>query len=233
MAAGLGTGAGPTWEVTSCGGSVPPPQVAKYVWHRRDLLALNLSRVDFLLGESRGVPRPPAPRGCGGTPRDAVGTPQGWDFCPSPACNFFVSTSPVQFSSPLGMQDSAGWEEGRAGSIPRLLSNRQPGEGDPAPGKTLEPAQKAPSTGSGKGIPPPASLSLGLFEPGDMVYELDRNNETDPSLTEMVAVAIRMLQKNPRGFFLLVEGGGVKGRGGGKAGVQRGMRRVRRMQSRE
>ncbi|XP_010183946.1 PREDICTED: alkaline phosphatase, tissue-nonspecific isozyme [Mesitornis unicolor] len=46
----------------------------------------------------------------------------------------------------------------------------------------------------------------GLFEPGDMVYELDRNNETDPSLSEMVAVAIRMLQKNPRGFFLLVEG---------------------------
>ncbi|KFQ95711.1 Alkaline phosphatase, tissue-nonspecific isozyme, partial [Nipponia nippon] len=74
----------------------PPGKVAKYVWHRRDLLALNLSRVDFLLG---------------------------------------------------------------------------------------------------------------LFEPGDMVYELDRNNETDPSLTEMVAVAIRMLQKNPRGFFLLVEGG--------------------------
>ncbi|CAM9797742.1 unnamed protein product [Bubo scandiacus] len=76
----------------------PPGKVAKYVWHRRDLLALNLSRVDFLLG---------------------------------------------------------------------------------------------------------------LFEPGDMVYELDRNNETDPSLTEMVAVAIRMLQKNPRGFFLLVEGGRI------------------------
>ncbi|KAJ7424358.1 hypothetical protein BTVI_06820 [Pitangus sulphuratus] len=70
----------------------PPGKVAKYVWHRRELLALNLSRVDFLLG---------------------------------------------------------------------------------------------------------------LFEPGDMVYELDRNNETDPSLSEMVAVAIRMLQKNPRGFFLL------------------------------
>ncbi|NWQ84524.1 PPBT protein, partial [Columbina picui] len=29
----------------------PPGKVAKYVWHRRDLLALNLSRVDFLLGE--------------------------------------------------------------------------------------------------------------------------------------------------------------------------------------
>lgn len=31
---------------------VPCPQVAEYVWHRRGLLALNLSRVDFLLGES-------------------------------------------------------------------------------------------------------------------------------------------------------------------------------------
>ncbi|XP_016158991.1 PREDICTED: alkaline phosphatase, tissue-nonspecific isozyme [Ficedula albicollis] len=50
---------------------------------------------------------------------------------------------------------------------------------------------------------------LGLFEPGDMVYELDRNNETDPSLSEMVSVAIKMLQKNPRGFFLLVEGGRI------------------------
>ncbi|NXR08808.1 PPBT protein, partial [Semnornis frantzii] len=30
----------------------PPGRVAKYVWHRRELLALNLSRIDFLLGES-------------------------------------------------------------------------------------------------------------------------------------------------------------------------------------
>ncbi|NXK86026.1 PPBT protein, partial [Formicarius rufipectus] len=38
----------------------PPGKVAKYVWHRRELLALNLSRVDFLLGESQppGVPQP-------------------------------------------------------------------------------------------------------------------------------------------------------------------------------
>ncbi|NWR72669.1 PPBT protein, partial [Centropus unirufus] len=35
----------------------PPGKVAKYVWHRRELLALNLSRVDFLLGESQGCPR--------------------------------------------------------------------------------------------------------------------------------------------------------------------------------
>lgn len=53
------------------------------------------------------------------------------------------------------------------------------------------------------------------------MYELDRNNETDPSLSEMVAVAIRMLQKNPRGFFLLVEGGGARW----CRGVRRGMRK--------
>uniref|UniRef100_A0A670JD19 Alkaline phosphatase n=1 Tax=Podarcis muralis TaxID=64176 RepID=A0A670JD19_PODMU len=50
---------------------------------------------------------------------------------------------------------------------------------------------------------------MGLFEPIDLVYELNRNNETDPSLTEMVEVALKILQKNPLGFFLLVEGGRI------------------------
>ncbi|NXS57093.1 PPBT protein, partial [Brachypteracias leptosomus] len=57
----------------------PPGKVAKYVWHRRDLLALNLSRVDFLLGKS-WYPRVPQPywvnrgevkQGRGGSRRDA------------------------------------------------------------------------------------------------------------------------------------------------------------------
>ena len=51
-----------------------------------------------------------------------------------------------------------------------------------------------------------ASVSPGLFEPGDMTYDLDRDPETDPSLTEMVDVAIKILKKNPKGFYLLVEG---------------------------
>ncbi|MED6288737.1 hypothetical protein CHARACLAT_029527, partial [Characodon lateralis] len=46
---------------------------------------------------------------------------------------------------------------------------------------------------------------LGLFEPAEMSYELERNTETDPSLTEMVDVAINILKKNPNGFYLLVE----------------------------
>uniref|UniRef100_H3BC89 Alkaline phosphatase, tissue-nonspecific isozyme n=2 Tax=Latimeria chalumnae TaxID=7897 RepID=H3BC89_LATCH len=49
----------------------------------------------------------------------------------------------------------------------------------------------------------------GLFEPHDLMYELDRNRETDPSLQDMVEVAIKILRKNPNGFFLLVEGGRI------------------------
>uniref|UniRef100_A0AAQ4P3R4 Alkaline phosphatase n=1 Tax=Gasterosteus aculeatus aculeatus TaxID=481459 RepID=A0AAQ4P3R4_GASAC len=50
---------------------------------------------------------------------------------------------------------------------------------------------------------------LGLFEPADMTYNLERNTDTDPSLPEMVEVAIKILRKNPKGFFLLVEGGRI------------------------
>ncbi|XP_067826780.1 alkaline phosphatase, tissue-nonspecific isozyme isoform X1 [Heptranchias perlo] len=50
---------------------------------------------------------------------------------------------------------------------------------------------------------------MGLFEHGDLQYELERNKTTDPSLEEMVGVAIRILSKNPKGFFLLVEGGRI------------------------
>ncbi|KAK5872043.1 hypothetical protein PBY51_012778 [Eleginops maclovinus] len=50
---------------------------------------------------------------------------------------------------------------------------------------------------------------LGLFEPADLPYDLERNSETDPSLTEMVEVAIKILKKNPSGFYLLVEGGRI------------------------
>ncbi|XP_034541018.1 alkaline phosphatase, tissue-nonspecific isozyme isoform X1 [Notolabrus celidotus] len=50
---------------------------------------------------------------------------------------------------------------------------------------------------------------LGLFEPADLTYDLERNTETDPSLTEMTDVAIKILRKNPKGFYLLVEGGRI------------------------
>ncbi|CAJ1060789.1 intestinal-type alkaline phosphatase [Xyrichtys novacula] len=49
---------------------------------------------------------------------------------------------------------------------------------------------------------------MGLFEPKDCRYELERNATTEPSLTEMVDKAIKILSKNPKGFFLFVEDNG-------------------------
>ena len=47
---------------------------------------------------------------------------------------------------------------------------------------------------------------IGLFQPGEMAYEIFRDHTTDPSLEEMTEAALRVLSRNPRGFFLVVEG---------------------------
>ncbi|XP_077441001.1 alkaline phosphatase-like [Vanacampus margaritifer] len=46
---------------------------------------------------------------------------------------------------------------------------------------------------------------MGLFEPKDCRYEIERNPLRDPSLTEMTEKAIKILSKNPKGYFLFVE----------------------------
>ncbi|XP_061594470.1 intestinal-type alkaline phosphatase [Cololabis saira] len=59
---------------------------------------------------------------------------------------------------------------------------------------------------------------MGLFEPKDLRYEIERDPITDPSLTEMTEKAIQILSKNPKGFFLFVEGGRIDhGHHGGEA----------------
>jgi len=59
----------------------------------------------------------------------------------------------------------------------------------------------------------PASTKrlLGLFERSHMQYEHDRPHDTgkEPSLAEMTAKAIDILQQNPKGYFLLVEAGRI------------------------
>jgi alkaline phosphatase len=52
---------------------------------------------------------------------------------------------------------------------------------------------------------------LGLFERDHMEYEADRAKDTggEPSLSEMTAKALAILQKNQKGFFLMVEGGRI------------------------
>ena len=49
---------------------------------------------------------------------------------------------------------------------------------------------------------------LGLFTPGYMSYETERNY-SEPSLSEMTAKSIELLTSDPDGFFLMVEGGRI------------------------
>lgn len=56
---------------------------------------------------------------------------------------------------------------------------------------------------------PSVTHLMGLFEPGDMKFEIYRDTELDPSLAEMTEVAVNMLSRNPRGFYLFVEGGRI------------------------
>lgn len=50
---------------------------------------------------------------------------------------------------------------------------------------------------------------MALFEPGDLRFDQERDPALDPSLSETTEKAIRILQRNPKGFFLLVEGGRI------------------------
>lgn len=52
---------------------------------------------------------------------------------------------------------------------------------------------------------------LGLFEPSHMKYEADRSTDPagEPDLTTMTEKAIRILSKNPKGYFLMVESGRI------------------------
>ncbi|KAK2108298.1 hypothetical protein P7K49_013463 [Saguinus oedipus] len=58
-------------------------------------------------------------------------------------------------------------------------------------------------------LDPSVTHLMGLFEPGDMKYEIHRDSTRDPSLMEMTEAALRLLSRNPRGFFLFVEGGRI------------------------
>jgi len=52
---------------------------------------------------------------------------------------------------------------------------------------------------------------LGLFAPDNMSFEFERGQDRagEPSLSEMTVRAIEILSRNPKGYFLMVEGGKI------------------------
>ncbi|MGB9561899.1 MAG: alkaline phosphatase, partial [bacterium] len=59
-------------------------------------------------------------------------------------------------------------------------------------------------------IPDTVKYVLGIFAKEHMRYELERDTTYEPSLTEMVSVALKILPKaSKKGFFLMVEAGNI------------------------
>ncbi len=50
---------------------------------------------------------------------------------------------------------------------------------------------------------------LGLFNMGNMAYEIDRARTTEPSLAQMAVKTLEVLARNPKGFFVMIEGGRI------------------------
>jgi len=50
---------------------------------------------------------------------------------------------------------------------------------------------------------------LGIFNQGNMNFEIDRKGSTEPSLAEMTTKALGVLGEKGQGFFLMVEGGRI------------------------
>ncbi len=59
--------------------------------------------------------------------------------------------------------------------------------------------------------PAKAKRVLGLFDPGHRKYEADRATDAagEPSLSQMTAKALDLLERAPKGFFLMVEAGRI------------------------
>ena len=76
----------------------------------------------------------------------------------------------------------------------------------------LEESQKAGYTVAGTSDElkaAPAGKILGLFNMGNMNYELDRTATEEPSLADMAGKALQVLSKNKNGFFVMIEGGRI------------------------
>ncbi|XP_051009618.1 intestinal-type alkaline phosphatase [Acomys russatus] len=60
-----------------------------------------------------------------------------------------------------------------------------------------------------KSLDPSVTYLMGLFEPVDTKFEIQRDPLMDPSLKDMTEAALRVLSRNPKGFYLFVEGGRI------------------------
>ena len=58
-------------------------------------------------------------------------------------------------------------------------------------------------------VPATTTKLLGLFTKGHMNFDIDRDPAKEPSLADMATKALDIVSKNPKGFFMMVEGGRI------------------------
>lgn len=58
-------------------------------------------------------------------------------------------------------------------------------------------------------VPSSTTKLVGLFTKSHMNFDIDRDPAKEPSLTEMTIKAFDIVSKNPKGFFMMVEGGRI------------------------
>ena len=58
-------------------------------------------------------------------------------------------------------------------------------------------------------VPTGTTKLIGLFTKSHMNFDIDRDPAKEPSLTEMAMKALDIVSKNPKGFFMMVEGGRI------------------------
>jgi len=118
----------------------------------------------------------------------------------SGACIEVILGGGRQYMIPAGTRDEEGGKSSRADG--RNLIEELRGEGY---------VYVHDRTGFDAVDPAKTYRLLGLFNPGNMDYEFDRarDKKDEPGLWEMTEKAIRILSKNKKGFFLMVEAGRI------------------------
>lgn len=128
-----------------------------------------------------------------------------------------VTTTTITYATPAAFASHVEDRKMEAEIAPQLLDNRVDvllGGGRKYFPKTLLNRAKAEgyqivTDHKGLSLKSSSDKLLGLFSEEAMSPELDRHRTKEPSLAEMTETAIQILQKDKKGFFLMVEGGQI------------------------
>ncbi|GIN71994.1 alkaline phosphatase [Bacillus sp. J14TS2] len=128
-----------------------------------------------------------------------------------------LTTTTITYATPAAFASHVQDRKMEADIAPQLIDNKVDvllgGGREYFPEKLLKQAEtegyQIVTDRKGLSVNSSSDKLLGLFSDGAMAPELDRHRTKEPSLAQMTKAAIRLLQKEKNGFFLMVEGGQI------------------------